>query len=55
MEPSITTDTATTDQVLNLVAHLPTKSLPKLVDPAFFRRLSDRDFMRLAFLLARKS
>ncbi len=55
MEPSITTDTAVTDEVLNAIAHIPTKSLPEIVDPAFFRKLSDRDFMRLAFLLANKS
>ena len=50
----ITTDTAVSDEVLNAIAYLPTKSLPKVVDPGFFHKLSDRDFMRLAFLLAKK-
>lgn len=55
MKPFITAGTAVSDEVLNAVAYLPTKSLPKVVDPRFFRKLSDRDFMRIAFLLARKS
>jgi cytosine deaminase len=50
----ITQDTPVTDEVLNTIAHLPTKSLPNIVDGGFFRRLSDRDFMRIAFLLAKK-
>jgi cytosine/creatinine deaminase len=51
----ITADTIVSDEVLNTIAYLATKSLPEIVDPGFFRRLSDRDFIRLAFLLARKS
>lgn len=54
MKPFVTKDTAITDEVLNTIAHLPTKSLPKIVDAAFFKKLSDRDFMRIAFLLAKK-
>lgn len=54
MKPFITKDTPVTDEVLNTIAHLPTKSLSKVVDPEFFRKLSDRDFMRIAFLLAKK-
>src|ERR1700739_5340 len=50
----ITKDTPVTDEVLNAIAHLPTRSLPKIVDAEFFRKLSDRDFMRIAFLLAKK-
>jgi cytosine deaminase len=42
------------DEVLNAIAHLPTKSLPKVVEEGFIAKLTDRDFMRLAFLLARK-
>jgi cytosine/creatinine deaminase len=51
----IPADTIISDEVLDTIAHLATKSLPEIVDPGFFRRLSDRDFIRLAFLLARKS
>ena len=54
MQPFITKDTPVTDEVLNTIAHLPTKSLPKIVDAGFFKKLSDRDFMRIAFLLAKK-
>jgi cytosine deaminase len=54
MKPFITQDTPVTDEVLNTIAHLPTKSLSTIVDAGFFARLSDRDFMRIAFLLAKK-
>lgn len=54
MKLFIVKDTPVTDEVLNTIAHLPTKSLPKIVDPGFFSKLSDRDFMRIAFLLAKK-
>src|SRR5580700_7623386 len=54
MKPFITKDTPVTDEVLNTIAHLPTKSLPKIIDAGFFKKLSDRDFMRIAFLLAKK-
>lgn len=54
MKPFITADTPVTDEALNVIAHLPTKSLPKLVDNAFIRKLTDRDFMRIGFLLAVK-
>ena len=54
MKPFITADTPVTDEVLNAIAHLPTKSLSKVVDDGFFKKLTDRDFMRLAFLLAWK-
>jgi creatinine deaminase len=54
MKTFITKETLVNDEVLNVIAHLPTKSLPKLVDPAFIGKLTDADFMRLAFLLARK-
>lgn len=52
---SISAATPVDDGVLNLIAHLPTESLNRLIDPAFFRRLADRDFMRIGTLLARKS
>jgi cytosine/creatinine deaminase len=55
MKPFITESTAVSDELLNTIAHLPTESLSKIVDAGFFRKLRDRDFMRIAFLLARKS
>src|SRR5580692_12409629 len=54
MKAFITPDTPVTDEVLNLIAYLPSKSLPKIVEDGFFQKLTDKDFMRLAFLLARK-
>lgn len=54
MKAFITTDTPVTDEVLNLIAHLPTKSLSKIVEDGFFKKLTDRDFMRVAVLLAEK-
>jgi cytosine/creatinine deaminase len=54
MKPFITQDTPVTDEALNVIAHLPTKSLAKTVDDGFIRKLTDKDFMRLAYLLARK-
>ncbi|WP_018871823.1 nucleoside deaminase [Thioalkalivibrio sp. ALJ16] len=47
--------TPVTDTVLTAIAHMPTASLPVLMDDAFARRLRDADFMRIAVLLARKS
>ena len=55
MKSFITATTAVSDEVLGAVAYLPTTTLLQIVDPAFFRKLSDREFMRTAFLLARKS
>jgi cytosine deaminase len=43
------------DSLLKIVAHLPTKSLARVIDPGFFARLGDVDFMRIAVLLAQKS
>lgn len=54
MKALITKDHEVNDEVLNAIAHLPTKSLPKVVEDGFFQKLTDRDYMRLAFLLARK-
>ena len=48
-------ETAITDEVLNAIAHIPTRSLRSVVDNGFFKKLSDRDFMRIAAWLARKS
>jgi cytosine deaminase len=54
MKAFITKDTPVTDEVLNTIAHLPTKSLSKIVEDGFFKKLSDRDFMRIGVLLAEK-
>jgi cytosine/creatinine deaminase len=54
MKPFITKDTPVTEEALNTIAYLPTKSLAKIVDPEFVKKLSDRDFMRIAVLLAKK-
>jgi cytosine/creatinine deaminase len=54
MKPFITRDTPVTDEVLNAIAYLPTSSLPKIVEAGFFKKLTDKDFMRIAFLLAKK-
>jgi creatinine deaminase len=54
MKALITKDTPVTEEVLNMIAHLPTKSLPKIVEDGFFQKLTDRDFMRIGVLLARK-
>ena len=54
MKPFITCDTPVTQEVLNTIAHLPTKSLATIVEPEFFRKLTDKDFMRIGVLLALK-
>jgi len=54
MNPFITTDTPVTTELLNVIAYLPTISLPHIVAESFFKKLTDRDFMRLAVLLALK-
>ncbi|MCC4772028.1 nucleoside deaminase [Methanosarcina sp. DH2] len=55
MRHFITQDTPVTEEALNVIAHLPTKSLPALVEDKFFAKLSDRNFMHIAVLLAQKS
>lgn len=47
--------TEKTDEVLRSIAHMPTKSLPVLMDSDFARGLTDGDFMRVAAFLAQKS
>ena len=54
MNAFITQDTPVTDDVLNTIAHLPTKSLPQIVAEGFFEKLENKDFMRIAVLLAQK-
>jgi cytosine deaminase len=53
-KPYITESTPITDEVLNLIAHLPTDSVPKVVAEGFLKKLSDADFMRIGVLLAQK-
>jgi cytosine/creatinine deaminase len=55
MKTFITHDTPVTDEALNTIAYLPTSSLSKIVEDGFFKKLSDRDFMRIGVLLAMKS
>lgn len=55
MEPLLNAASEVTEAALSAIAHMPTASLPLLMDDAFARRLSDADFMRIAVLLARKS
>jgi creatinine deaminase len=54
MKALITKDAPVTQETLNLIAHLPTKSLSKIVEDEFFKKLTDRDFMRIGVLLAQK-
>lgn len=51
----ITSNTPITDAILNVIAHLPTKSLPALIEKSFFHNMTDAHFMRVATLLAKKS
>lgn len=55
MKAYIKQDTPVSDEILNIVAHLPTKSLSRIVEKGFFEKLHDKDFMRIAVLLAQKS
>jgi creatinine deaminase len=54
MKPFITRDTPVTQELLNTIAHLPTKSLATIVEQEFFKKLTDKDFMRIGVLLALK-
>lgn len=55
MKRLINADTAVDEAALTAIAHMPTSSLPALVDEAFWPRLGDADCMRIAVLLAQKS
>lgn len=48
-------DSDITMAALMAIAHMPTSSLSALCSDAFFHRLTGRDFMRIAVLLAEKS
>ena len=51
----LTDNTPKNDAALTAIAHMPTSSLPKLMDTGFAQQLEDADFMRIATLLAQKS
>ncbi|HVE14305.1 MAG TPA: nucleoside deaminase [Elusimicrobiota bacterium] len=55
MPKLFTKDTKVGDAVLTAVAHVPTEHLADVAEPAFFKKLTDRDFMRVAAILARTS
>ena len=46
--------TEVTQGVLNVIAHMPTASLPVLLNQDFSKKLIDSDYMRIAVLLAQK-
>ena len=52
--PFFNDQTPITDDALNVIAHLPTRSLPSVAAEGFFKKMTDADFMRLAVLLAQK-
>lgn len=52
---AIADDAPIDDATLDVIAHLPTARLARLVHPDYLARLADADIMRIAFLLARKS
>ncbi|MCF6436922.1 MULTISPECIES: nucleoside deaminase [Pseudoalteromonas] len=51
----LTKNTQVSDEVLAVIAHMPTRSLPTLMNAEFSCALTDADFMRIAVLLAQKS
>ena len=53
-EPFFTEQTPISDEVLNVIAHVPTRGLSSVAADGFFKKMSDADFMRLAVLLAQK-
>lgn len=55
METLLSSRTEVTEPALAAIAHMPTASLPVLMDEAFAQRLTDADVMRIAVLLAQKS
>lgn len=54
IRPYFTEDSIVCDEVLNVIAHLPTASLAAVTDQGFFEKLTDANFMRIGVLLARK-
>lgn len=54
MTALIKSETKIADEVLNAIAHIPTRSLLFVVETGFFEKLGDCDFMRIAVWLAKK-
>ncbi|OGY87688.1 MAG: tRNA-specific adenosine deaminase [Candidatus Kerfeldbacteria bacterium RIFOXYA2_FULL_38_24] len=54
MEKYINEKTEVTNALLQLIAHIPTDSLSVVVEPRFFQKISDENFMRIAVFLAQK-
>jgi cytosine/creatinine deaminase len=52
--PYFTDQTPVTDELLNVIALLPTKGLSSVATNEFFKKLTDANLMRLAVLLAQK-
>ena len=55
MKPLLNQQSEATEQALTAIAHMPTRSLPVLMDDQFAQALTDADRMRIAVLLAQKS
>lgn len=55
MKPLLNPQSEATEQGLMAIAHMPTSSLPVLMDDQFAQALTDADRMRIAVLLAQKS
>lgn len=55
MQTLLDKHTAKAEQAFRTIAHMPTASLPALMDDDFSSRLTDADFMAIAVLLAQKS
>jgi cytosine deaminase len=55
MKKLITSAFEVSDEALAAIAHMPTRSLPVLMDEEVTRQLGDADFMRIAVWLAQKS
>lgn len=55
MKHFVTKDMPVTEELLNVITYLPTRSLPAIVEDELFFKLSDSDVMRIAVLLAQKS
>jgi len=54
LHPVILADTEVDDNTLNMVARIPTDQLSHLIEPGFITKLTDKDMMRIAVLLAQK-
>jgi creatinine deaminase len=54
MTQYIKADAEISDELLKLIAHIPTKSLARVIDTALFRRFEDTHYMRVAYYLAEK-